>query len=238
MTSDQVKVSLSADGGDELFWGYKLYESMTTLGAFLHRFPRPLTRMAGSFRHMIPGLKRCLPATMNTDSLEKALACMAACSVSPDRTYQQAVSHWFPDQAAALTGNYVDMRDRARLDQIPASLAFWDIKYYLPDDIMVKVDRTCMFHGFEGREPMLDHRLVEFALSVPHELKCKCPKYLLRKILGRYLPQKLFDRPKQGFGVHLAAWLNQGMAEKKDIYLSNDMLNAQTTIDPQLIPRW
>jgi asparagine synthase (glutamine-hydrolysing) len=235
MTSDQVKVSLSADGGDELFWGYRLYERMSTLGAFLHRSPRPLTRMAGSFRHMIPGLKRCLPGTVNIDSIEKALACMAACSTSPDRTYQQAVSHWFPDQAAALTGNYVDIRDQVSLDQIPASLALWDIKYYLPDDIMVKVDRTCMFHGLEGREPLLDHRLVEFALSVPVALKHKGPKYLLKKILARYLPQKLFDRPKQGFGVPLAAWLKQGMAEKKEVYLSDDMLNAQTAIDPRVV---
>jgi len=85
----------------------------------------------------------------------------------------------------------------------------WDFKHYMVDDILVKVDRATMYHSIEGREPLLDHRLVEFAAQLPVEYKIRDneTKYLLKKLLGRYLPKELYDLPKRGFGAPLQSWI-------------------------------
>ena len=92
------------------------------------------------------------------------------------------------------------------LNPIDAMMA-WDLKYYLPDDLLVKVDRATMFHSVECREPFLDHRLIEFALRLPTAFKIKEEegKYLLRKLLGRYVPKEYHDRKKQGFSIPIFA---------------------------------
>ncbi len=92
-------------------------------------------------------------------------------------------------------------------------MMLWDMKYYLPEDILTKVDRATMFNGLEGRDPFLDHRIVEFALALPLEYKYRSgeTKYLLKRILKRYLPEKLFARPKQGFAVPVHSWLRDDL---------------------------
>lgn len=85
----------------------------------------------------------------------------------------------------------------------------WDFKRYMVDDILVKVDRATMYHSIEGREPFLDHHLVEFAAQLPVRYKIRDgeTKYLLKKLLGRYLPEKLFRLPKRGFAAPLNLWV-------------------------------
>src|SRR4029078_7310283 len=84
----------------------------------------------------------------------------------------------------------------------------WDFEHYLPDNNLVKVDRATMYNSIEGREPFLDHRLVEFAAKLPLDYKVRgnTTKYLLKCLLGRYLPKELFDLPKRGFSVPLQQW--------------------------------
>ena len=89
----------------------------------------------------------------------------------------------------------------------------WDFNYYLPDDLLVKVDRATMFHSIECREPFLDHRLVEFTMRLPTELKIKNgqTKYVLRKLLSRYVPKEYFNRKKQGFSIPIFDWFSKDL---------------------------
>jgi asparagine synthase (glutamine-hydrolysing) len=90
----------------------------------------------------------------------------------------------------------------------------WDFQHYLPDDIMVKVDRATMGVSLEGREPLLDHRLIEFAFRLPlrYRIGKLGQKHLLRKVLYKYVPRELIDRPKQGFGIPINKWMREDNA--------------------------
>ena len=104
-----------------------------------------------------------------------------------------------------------------------------DIVSYLPDDILVKVDRASMYHSLEAREPFLDHHLIEYALSLPESIHTKnnTGKYLLKKILSKYIPEKLTHRPKKGFGIPLLQWLNNDLKHLFDEYLEPSYLKKQ-----------
>ena len=104
------------------------------------------------------------------------------------------------------------------------SMMIEDFHRYLPDDILVKVDRATMFNSIEGREPLLDHRIAEFMAQVPFEYKYRDgkSKYLLRKVLERYLPKELIDRPKMGFGIPMFEWFGAELRGKFEEYFQKD----------------
>jgi asparagine synthase (glutamine-hydrolysing) len=114
-----------------------------------------------------------------------------------------------------------------------------DLRYFLPDDILVKVDRATMATGLEGREPLLDHRLVEFALRLPFAMRRGAlgPKHLLRKVLYKYVPRELLERPKQGFGVPLASWLRGELAPLVHEYLAPHRIREAGLFDPERVAR-
>ena len=105
--------------------------------------------------------------------------------------------------------------------------ALFDMEFYLPDDLLVKVDRASMQHGLEVRVPLLDHRIVEFAINLNPELRYKgsVRKYLLKQVLYDYLPAKLFARPKQGFSIPLADWLSKDLSFLMDQYLDKKIID-------------
>ncbi len=105
--------------------------------------------------------------------------------------------------------------------------ALYDLRTYLPDDLLTKVDRASMRYGLEARVPLLDHRLVEFALNLSPRLKHRngVSKYLLREVLYGYVPRQLFDRPKRGFSVPLADWLRNDLKYLQEKYLNRDLVN-------------
>jgi len=110
----------------------------------------------------------------------------------------------------------------------------WDLQHYLPEDILTKVDRATMYNGLEGRDPFLDHRIVEFARDLPLDMKYRNgeTKYILKQILKRYLPEDLFMRPKQGFAVPIYTWLHDDLIDLVSEHLNPDALRAQTYLDP------
>jgi asparagine synthase (glutamine-hydrolysing) len=114
-----------------------------------------------------------------------------------------------------------------------------DLETYLPDDILVKVDRTTMASGLEGREPLLDHRLVEFALRLPIGMRRGSlgTKHLLRKILYRHVPRELIERPKQGFAIPLSKWMRGELAPLIDEYLSPPRVRAGGLFDPDMVAK-
>ena len=105
--------------------------------------------------------------------------------------------------------------------------ALFDLEYYLPDDLLVKVDRASMKYSLETRVPYLDHRMVEFALNLSPDLKYHngTYKYILKKVLYQYIPKQFFDRPKQGFAIPLNKWLKTSLRYLIDEYLSENMIN-------------
>lgn len=249
MTRKHVKVSLSADGGDELFCGYHRYWAMERLQHYLSPLPAFLPRTAGKLMGIVgsdlaadiavahPALR--LPAIK--DRIRKLQAVLANWQGDATGAYPYSVGYWLPREIEMLMGFYRDSRPSLK-ELHPSfldSMMLWDLKYYLPEDILTKVDRATMSTSLEGRDPFLDHRIVEFALRLPMELKYRRGrmKYLLRKLLSRYLPDRLFERPKQGFAVPIYSWLHEDLMHLVDQHLSRESLADQNEIDPDVVLR-
>lgn len=247
MTRKHVKVSLSADGGDELFCGYHRYWVMKNLDKYLSRLPSFIPRTAGSmlnllgsdlFANMVrahPKLR--LPAIK--DRMRKFQAVLSNWNGDASSAYPYAVGYWLPHEVERLTGSYND--PRPPLDASPGRLLdammTWDLQHYLPENILTKVDRATMFCSLEGRDPFLDHRIVEFARALPLDLKYRDgePKYILKKLLGRYIPKELFMRPKQGFAVPIYSWLHDDLIGLIDEHLNPESLRSQHYINPDIV---
>jgi asparagine synthase (glutamine-hydrolysing) len=247
LAREHVKVALSADGGDELFNGYSHYTVLMERERSLAKWPLParsmfskslgafgpgsLAAFAGSLP--LPAKYRHAARRNLAERLEKLRVMMPAL----DRTqlYDLAMSSWTPWEVEQLMGDYELRRTRAdRTEHFADQMARTDVHHYLPDDILVKVDRTTMACGLEGRDPLLDHRLAEFALSLPLAMR-RGPlgaKHLMRKILYKYVPREILERPKQGFGVPLSRWLRGDLAGLVDEYLSPARIRDGGLFDP------
>ena len=160
-------------------------------------------------------------------------------STSPDALYRGLVSHWQDPESVIisshepstlLTGNSPSLN---RLDHTQRMMAL-DMLTYLPDDILVKVDRAAMGVSLETRIPFLDHRVVEFAWRLPQSMKLRDgkTKWALRQVLYRYVPQELIDRPKMGFGVPIGAWLRGPLREWAEELLDESRLKREGFINP------
>jgi asparagine synthase (glutamine-hydrolysing) len=114
----------------------------------------------------------------------------------------------------------------------------WDLQFYLPDDLLMKVDRATMYNSIEGREPFLDHRVVEFSKRLPLPYKIGANhtgKEILRSILYKYHPAELFDRPKQGFSIPIFNWFSKSLDEYFKIYLSKEKLSKTDLLDSDVV---
>ena len=256
LARQDVTVCLSGDGGDELFSGYKRYD----LGASVwrsvgwmpttlrHGLARLLTILSGQRsgamdRMLDPVFRRFGGAGSAPDKLQKAAALLHA--KDRESTYQHIASHW-KDTVALVAG--VSNEPTTLLGDPPAwltGLPMFDYMMaadactYLPDDILVKVDRASMSCSLEARVPILDHRVVEFAFSLPLAFKRKGgqPKLILRDLLARFVPADLIDRPKMGFGVPIDTWLRGPLREWASDLLSSDRLLSDGYLNPEPIVR-
>ncbi len=217
LAREDVKVALSADGGDELFGGYAYYQN---LPLHLHRLgalPISLRRVVGRVSSMAPAsaLARLANSGAHLGVDKLARRAMQLGELFPDcmpsRLFSVSQSYWFPREIKSLIGGYTDpyLDDQPYPGSFEEQMMLWDIYHYHPDDILVKMDRASMATGLEGREPLLDHQLVEFAYRLPlrYRLGDLGGKHLLRKILYKYVPRNLIDRPKQGFALPVNRWL-------------------------------
>ncbi|HEX6005093.1 MAG TPA: asparagine synthase C-terminal domain-containing protein, partial [Burkholderiales bacterium] len=250
---ESVKVALSADGGDELFSGYHQYGVTLERERVLKRIPRP-ARVALSQALKLapfPMLQRVmegLPAPPSVhhaarravfDRLERLAPIMP--DVEPAMLYDMGTSSWTRRESERLLG--CTAQPRAVLNGHARDLATYmtccDLRHYLPGDILTKVDRATMAVSLEGREPLLDHRIVEFALRLPLDLKRGAlgTKHLLRRILYRYVPRALVERPKRGFSVPLSRWLSGELSTLVDAYLAPARITAGAVFDPAEVER-
>lgn len=247
-----VTVGLSGDGGDELFAGYSRYEIADRLWRSIGWVPHGLrialarvvaaipalaaryaVRLLGRRRRIRRSDAEVLRAVANLlgsrDSLSLYRAIMSG-GGDPDPWNLAALS-----PAPLLRGE--DLPEC--LDAFVERMMFWDTTTYLPDDILTKVDRATMAVGLEARVPFLDHRVFEFAWSLPAELKVRdgVSKWPVRQVLDRYVPRALVDRPKAGFGVPLAAWLRGPLRDWAGDLLTDEALGRQDVLEPALVRR-
>lgn len=236
-----VTVSLSGDGADELFGGYDRYRFAgavwkkvapipfafrRTLGAGLTVTPSWLHEVFFSWaRPLIPEHGRGFKLS---DKLKKFGEVLKR-SKNFDAFYHGVLSYWNPEEVVEgkivdMTPFYTSTSKEIGLKEYEGRLMYDDAMSYLPDDILVKLDRAAMGVSLETRVPMLDHRVVEFAWRLPLAMKMRQGqgKWILRRVLDRYVPREMFERPKQGFGVPIAAWLKGPLRE-----WAGDLLNER-----------
>jgi len=249
MARREVTVALSGDGGDELFWGYNRYHTAERIWRAIKPIPPSLRAMLGSTMAspVVQSISRHLPAPAwggRRGRLNQKLAAAGELLSSDSQwdLYHRLVSHWKNPSTICLHGEdlptpYNDASHWSHDLPPLARMAIQDTLTYLPDDILTKVDRASMNVSLEARVPLLDHRIVEFANQLPDELRHKPgqPKYLLKKILNRYVPASLTDRPKMGFGVPIDTWIRGPLKSWALDLLSPATLRAQNILDPEPI---
>lgn len=254
LTRERVTVALSGDGGDELFGGYNRYFWAPRVWNWNRRLPeRPRKLMANAltarsaalaraYRKIYPILPGRLRVEMAGDKLRRLGALLDASGL--DQMYERLTTHW--EGSICVGGNRAPESalsadpELARLR--PAEkMMYRDMTEYLPDDILVKVDRAAMGASLEARAPFLDHRVVEFAWSLPLELKVRGGewKWILKRLFSRYAPASLIERPKMGFSAPIGEWLRGPLRDWAEELLRESRLEAEGFFHPQPIrDRW
>ncbi len=250
LARQHVTVSLSGDAGDELFCGYTRYQMTANLWRKFAVVPLPLrkllaagiagmsprswNRVAGLMEGLLP---RSAWVSNMGDKLHKGAEVLA--SQSSDALYLGLVSFWHHPDAAVIGGHEPSTLLAGNapalngLDDVQRMMAL-DMLTYLPDDLMVKVDRAAMGVSLETRAPFLDHRVIEFAWRLPQSMKLRDgkSKWALRQVLYRHVPQALVDRPKMGFGVPIDAWLRGPLREWAEALLNEQRLKREGYFNP------
>ncbi|WP_323017404.1 asparagine synthase (glutamine-hydrolyzing) [Castellaniella sp.] len=254
LARQQVTVSLSGDAGDELFAGYGRYTRNNRRWAQIARVPYGVRRpAAAALRTLSPAawqavlgpFRPLMPAALRHahlgEKLHQGAGMLAARRV--DDLYLESISRWEP--ADLVIGGHEPLtclRGRPLaldgLDPMQRLMAL-DAMTYLPDDILVKVDRAAMGVSLESRVPFLDHRVVAFAWQLPQSFKLRdgAAKWILRQVLYRHVPRELIERPKMGFGVPVDRWLRGPLRDWAEHLLDESRLRREGFFHPAPVRR-
>jgi len=249
-----VKVAVSGDAGDELFAGYDRYRRVPQLWGGLSRLPYRWRRGLATAVTSMPSerlerwlrpLQRLAPVGVRSsicaDRLQKAadvLGCRDA-----EELYSRFMSYWWRQRLVVDPTPAEELSEQSALaagNDVQAMMLL-DTTTYLPDDILVKLDRAAMAVSLETRVPMLDPGVFEFAWRLPIDMKLRASrgKWLLLRLLARYVPRELIDRPKKGFAVPLAHWLRGPLRDWAEELLEETRLRQQGFLDAAVVrKRW
>jgi asparagine synthase (glutamine-hydrolysing) len=242
LARQQVTVSLSGDGGDEFFGGYHRYFLGRKLWEKVDRLPhitRPLASAAlravpmATWNALLSPRSRFVPRVLRRERAGERIHKLARALTSrdPDWLYYEVVAQW-SDVVEGARDLPVAINTPAswpRIDDYTERMMYFDQVSYLPDDILVKVDRASMAVSLEAREPLLDHRLIEFAWRLPLGMKLRNGqgKWILKKLLSRYVPEHLIERPKMGFGIPIDHWLRGSLRDWAESLLDERRLRQE-----------
>lgn len=248
-----VKVTLSGDAGDELFAGYNRYFWGRSIWHNIGWIPKAVRHFTAKalisvspkawnqgFSTVDAMLSTKLKLAVSGDNLHKLASILAV--PNPEMMYAGLVSHWQPHEAFVIGSSELSTvlsnpNLWASLSDFTERMMFLDLITYLPDDILVKVDRASMGVSLESRIPFLDHRVVEFAWQIPLSMKIRGNqgKWLLRQVLYKYVPKKLIERPKMGFGIPIDSWLRGSLQDWAEDLLDESRLRREGYFHPQPI---
>jgi asparagine synthase (glutamine-hydrolysing) len=237
LTREHVTVSLSGDGGDEFFCGYTRYAAARQAWSKVAQLPRLLSGVAGSLASGLAGWE-----TRPIRRLRKLAGNWR--HTTPESLYRDRMTRWRNEEGLASDleerPTAFDVAPPVGLPSLEQRFMWLDAATYLPDDLLVKMDRASMAVGLEVRAPLLDHRIAEFVWSLPAELAVGSgPKWLLRDVLARRLPRALFERPKQGFEAPIGDWLRDGLRDWADDLLAPSRLRQHGLVAPKVVTnRW
>ncbi len=242
---EYVTVALGGDGGDEIFAGYPMY--------YGHKLARVYDSIPRFLRSgLIEPIVRNLPVSTNNLSFDyKAKRFVAAANYDTITRHHSWFGSFSPDEKFSLLTDFAndprtDVYERAKrlLKNCDAEnqieqMQFLDMNFYLAEDILTKVDRASMAVSLEVRAPFLDHRVAEFAASLPpdYKLRGSTTKYILKKAVENLLPKSIAKRPKKGFGIPIAEWLKTSLNPLMHDLLSPERLNRQNLFDSQFVQK-
>ncbi len=241
MAKEHVTVSLSGDGGDELFCGYNRYHITAKSWGKLSPIPQSMRKVLSAgltsvspqlwtkLSHMLPEKKR--PQLLG-DKIHKGAGVLASDSIQD--LYKGLTSTWKDpaslviggtEPATLLTDNYPNLDELSDIER----MMVLDVLTYLPDDILAKVDRAAMRNSLETRVPMLDQNVIEFAWQLPIDYKLRngISKWPLREVLYRHVPKEIIERPKMGFSVPIAEWLREPLRDWAEALLDETRLSEE-----------
>ncbi|MGA9853576.1 MAG: asparagine synthase (glutamine-hydrolyzing) [Gammaproteobacteria bacterium] len=251
LARNTVTVSLSGDGGDELFAGYNRYFRTLDIWRKISRLPRGFRQLLGSALEKSPAmllqaagtiLQPAFTEEVSADRLKKFGGMLG--SGTPSGLYQELLGHWrdpatvvcdsrMPDYFLSDENNWVFSQELAE------NMSFADLNTYLPDDILTKVDRASMAVSLEARVPLLDHRVVELAWRLPMHMKIRgrVGKWILRQMLYKHVPRELIERPKMGFGIPIGEWLRGPLRDWAESLLDPARLSREGFFDGMQVQR-
>ncbi|GIW65709.1 MAG: asparagine synthetase B [Candidatus Parcubacteria bacterium] len=233
---EKVKVILSGDGGDEFFGGYDRYwifrivfENRLVFNKFLEPFWRLILKVKGENQHRIEKSSKLL----RYKNINEGFSYISSYFLDD---YNQLVN---PDFRISSEINF--SIENNKLTKLPKLMQWMliDAKYYLSEDILVKVDRASMAVALETREPLLDHKILEFVAPLPLKYKFtkNSGKYILKKLLAKYLPRELFERPKHGFGIPQDEWLKIELKKLLDELTTRDIIKQNNVLNYDFIDK-
>ncbi|MBV8808801.1 MAG: asparagine synthase (glutamine-hydrolyzing) [Acidobacteriaceae bacterium] len=255
LARQHATVSISGDGGDEIFGGYNRHTWGGALWQKIQPFPLRLRKLGAAslsalspdawdlaFRTFGPVLPRNWRQRVPGYKVHKLASVMA--SADAEEMYDRFATHWSTpgdllQTSVAAAGEQFGNGNNARLPSPTERMMYRDAVTYLPDDILVKVDRATMAVSLEGRIPLLDHRVAEFAWHLPLSLKIRGRegKWILRQVLYRYVPRQMVERPKFGFGIPLDPWLRGPLRGWAESLLDERRLHGEGFFNPVPIRR-
>ena len=244
---EKVTVALSADAGDEIFAGYNRYDYMIKYGGALKKIPGIIRRSAATMMDLIPADK--IPVFNKKylfhsryEKVKSLLKEPSAKNVLMSMTQQmniKEIAELFKGSIQQMP-SYFDSTDlKPENYSVLSYMMAIDYQTYLLDDILQKVDRAGMSVSLEGREPFLDHRIIEWAARLPMEYKYNKgnKKFILKQIVHKYIPAAMMDRPKMGFGIPISAWLQKDLKPFVDLYFDEQFIIKQNIFNNDVIQR-
>jgi asparagine synthase (glutamine-hydrolysing) len=233
MAAEHVKVVLTGDGGDELFAGYDKY--------LVEQRERQLDQVPGAVRHALAAIGRAMPEGMKGRNFLRHLALDGPrryldSSTLFDRSEQARLFRPEVHEQIAAHDPWADALRHLAVgdDSWLSSLQYFDLQCYLPLDILTKVDRMSMAASIESRPALLDHRLIEFAATVPAEMRMRggTTKYLFKRAMRGLVPDAIIDRPKQGFAIPLSKWFRGNWSGFVEDLLLSERCRQRGIFDP------